>query len=431
MEALREGWARLRSPISNPRFVSEGRSAASLNPMVTYYLIVIPALVLAIIGMLMGFSAQTVSSIFGGENPYLDYMKPLLVILGGLLIAYGVHKIPIEFFKTFSYPVFVFALILQSLVLTPLGREEGGNVNWVWIPGLPFLIQPSELLKLALLLVLAKSLTHPGARLHDWRQMLVKAGGLLGLALVFVMFGHDMGTAMVVAGLALGALWVAGLPSRWFGVVILAAMPVLGIFIGKNPTRIQRILEVLPGNTERNISKPEQIDHSLWAFGSGGFTGLGPGASREKWDYLQAAHTDFILAIIGEEFGLLGSIAVLVTIALLVWGLVRVCQAAKDPYAVIVAGGVATWIGFQTIINVFSVTRVGPVVGVPLPLVSHGGSSFLFTVIGIAVIASFARADTGMTMWGQSHAFSWMRDPRKARRRRRADRGSVEKVTEQ
>ena len=102
MEALREGWARLTSTISRPGFVSEGRSEATLNPMVTYYLIVIPALVLTIIGMLMGFSAQTVRTISDGANPYLEYMKPLVVILGGLAIAYVVHKIPIAFFKTFS-----------------------------------------------------------------------------------------------------------------------------------------------------------------------------------------------------------------------------------------------------------------------------------------------------------------------------------------
>ena len=144
-----------------------------------------------------------------------------------------------------------------------------------------------------------------------------------------------------------------------------------------------------------NESAPEQIDHSLWALGSGGLTGLGPGASREKWNYLQAAHTDFIFAIVGEEFGLLGTFAVLLCLGLLVWGMFRVARESSELFVVIAASGVGTWIGVQTVINVLSVTGVGPVIGVPLPLVSYGGSSFLFTITSVAVVASFARARAG------------------------------------
>lgn len=425
MASLRERRARLSARI--PRIVlgSAERAGAPPNPVATYYLVVIPALVLTIIGLLMGFSAQTVMAISDGANPYWEYLKPLGIILGASGLAFVIHKIPASLFARLSYPVFILAMALQSLVLTPLARAEGGNANWVAIPGLPFLIQPSEFLKLALLLALAKSLTHPGARLEDKWQMLVKAGGLIGFAIGFVMFGRDMGTAMIVAALAVGALWVAGLPKRWFLVLGFFAVPALGVLVGMNPTRIRRILAILPGARVRSISAPEQIDHSLWAFGSGGLTGLGPGASREKWNYLQAAHTDFIFAIIGEEFGLFGTLAVLTTIGLLVWGMIRVSQAVESPYESIVAAGVATWIGVQAIVNILSVTGVGPVIGVPLPLVSYGGSSFLFTVIAIGVVASFARADAGMTMWGRSNASTGTRDPRIAPRRRRADRAAA------
>lgn len=143
-------------------------------------------------------------------------------------------------------------------------------------------------------------------------------------------------------------------------------------------------------------------------------TGLGPGASREKWNYLQAAHTDFIFAIVGEEFGLLGALAVLVCLGLLVWGMIRVARESTDLFVIIASSGVATWIGVQTIINVLSVTGMGPVIGVPLPLVSYGGSSFLFTITAVAVVASFARARAGMWMIGRPDEASAGRDPRVA-----------------
>ena len=164
-----------------------------------------------------------------------------------------------------------------------------------------------------------------------------------------------------------------------------------------------------------NLSAPEQIDHALWALGSGGLTGLGPGASREKWNYLQAAHTDFILAIIGEEFGLLGSLTVITCLCLMIWGMLRLIRTTNSFFAAIITGGVATWIGIQAFINIASVTGMGPVIGVPLPLVSYGGSSYLFTVSAIAVVAACARENAGMTM---GLKFSSLRDPRVSSRRR-------------
>lgn len=416
-----ERLARLLARIPRIEFGSSRHGDRVSNAVTTYYLIIVPALVLTVFGLLMGFSAQSVTAIAEDKNPYLAYLKPLGIIVVSVAAAYVVHKIPLGFLKKWVWVLFGAAMLLQSLVLTPLARSEGGNANWIKLPGIPFLFQPSEFLKLALVLALAASLTHPGARLGDWRQMLVKAGGLTGAAILFVLFGHDMGTSLIVAAAAFGAIWVAGLPKKWFLVLGAFAVPVLAFLVASNPTRLRRILAVLPGGSERSVSAPEQIDHSLWAFGSGGLAGLGPGASREKWSYLQAAHTDFIFAIVGEEFGLIGTLSVLIALGLLVWGCVRVAQAAKDPFVAIAASGIGTWIGIQAAVNIFSVTGVGPVIGVPLPLVSYGGSSFLFTAIAIAVVASFARAQAGGTMWGNADAATRTRDPRIAPRRRRVD----------
>ena len=389
------------------------------DPVTTYYLVVLPAIVLSVFGLVMGFSAQTVTSIAQGENPYTAYARPLLIIVVSLLIAMIVQLVPQRWFVYLAPIMFVGALGFQTLVLSPLGRSEGGNANWVKIG--PIMAQPSEFLKLALIVFLALMVSKSASKRSDLRTMAVAVGLPILIALGAVMLGRDMGTAMVVAVGALGAVWVAGLPKRWFGGLIMLAVPTMVLLVLSNPTRIRRILAILPGTSKRpDESAPEQIDHSLWALGSGGLTGLGPGASREKWNYLQAAHTDFIFAIVGEEFGLLGTLAVLVCLGLLVWGMIRVARESSDLFVVVASSGVASWIGVQTIINVLSVTGMGPVIGVPLPLVSYGGSSFLFTITAIAVVASFARARAGMRMIGRPDEASAGRDPRVAPRRRAA-----------
>lgn len=419
--------AKIKSAIDSairhlPRFVfGADDEHYEIQPLTTYYMIIVPTVVLTIFGLMMGFSAQSVTSIAKGANPYMAYLRPSAIIVFALIIAFAVHKIPRHFFVRFAPYTFGLGLIVQAMVITPLGRSEGGNANWVYLPGVPVLVQPSEFLKLALIVFLAFILTGPNRDFSNWRQMSVLAGLPVVVTLIDVMLGHDLGTAMIVTAAAMGALWIAGLPKRWFGYAFVLAVPLLVFLVIQNPTRLRRILVVLPGFApKRNLSAPEQIDHSLWAFGSGGVSGLGPGASREKWNYLQAAHTDFIFAIVGEEFGLLGTLAVLTALALLVWGMFRVVRSTSDPFVAIVAAGVATWIGFQALVNIASVTQLGPVIGVPLPLVSYGGSSFLFTALAIGVVASFARSDAGMTMWGYSDPATRRRDPRVTPKLRRA-----------
>lgn len=403
------------------RFGSGEDSPSDPSPVVTYYLIIVPAVVLVVFGLLMGFSASAVTNIAKGANPYLAFLRPLGIIVMGVILAAIAQMVPERLWWWISGWVLLAGLAFQALVLTPLGATEGGNTNWVHIPGVPVLIQPSEFLKLTLALFLGRTLTRRTAEIRNWRQMLVTVGAPVLVCLLFVMFGHDLGTAIVMAACALGAMWVAGLPGKWFAVMGFTALPILVYLVFQNPTRLARVLQVIPGmGTPTSTSEPTQTDHALWALGAGGWTGLGPGASREKWNYLPAAHTDFILAIIGEELGLLGTCAVLLCLGLLVWGMVRVCQNHSSPYARVVTGAIACWIGVQGLINVMSVTGLGPVIGVPLPLVSYGGSSLLFTALAVGVVASFARSDAGMRMWGRPDESSAGRDPRRTPRRRSA-----------
>lgn len=394
------------------------------SPVTTFYLILVPVLFLMITGLMMAFSSQAVMNISAGINPYSAFGKPVLLMAMALFVGAVALAIPPSLYRRMGIGLYIFSLLLQLLVLSPLGASEGGNTNWIHIPGLPFLVQPSEFLKLTTLLVLGVFLDRQGARLTDWKQMAVLAGLPILLSAGDVMLGHDLGTTLVLGIACVCALWTAGLPTKWFiRLFFFVIVPSLVIIILSNPTRIKRILAILPGfKPERDLSAPEQIDHALWAFGSGGIFGLGPGASREKWNYLQAAHTDFILAILGEEFGLLGTFMVLLCFLVMLLGIFRLASHAKSLFVRIVATGVGTWIGVQALINIASVTALGPVIGVPLPFVSSGGSALIFTSLAVGVLLSIARHDAGMTWTNSISRGSFGRDPRVLPKRRPAQK---------
>ena len=171
-------------------------------------------------------------------------------------------------------------------------------------------------------------------------------------------------------------------------------------------------------------AKKLQQQHAKLAFGSGGQEGAGPGMGRMKLYYLREAHTDFILAIVGEEFGLIGTLTLLVLLGLLIYGTLRLASNAKSRFISISAGGVATWLVVQGLINIGTVTGLAPVIGVPFPLVSYGGSSFLFTAMAIGVLLSFARTEAGMRRTGRLSPETAGRDPRRTPAPRRPARYS-------
>lgn len=398
-----------------PRFELSlhGEESRAPSPVATFYLIAVPALILMIIGLMMAFSSQSIIFIARGQSPYVPFVKPLLLFAAAIAALVLASSIPAQKYYRYAGVFFIASILLQLLVITPLGASEGGNTNWIHIPGMPFLLQPAELVKLTVLLAIGRVLDRPGTRLDDWKQVLVIVGAPVLAATGAIMLGRDLGTTIVLFTACLGALIVIGLPAKWFRRMALLAIPVLVLVVFANPTRVRRIMVILPGfRPERDLSAPEQIDHALWAFGSGGVFGLGPGASREKWNYLQAAHTDFILAIVGEEFGLLGSFAVLSCFVAMLVGMFRLSASTKSLFQTVVVSGVATWIGVQAIINVAAVSGLGPVIGVPLPFVSSGGSALVFTAAGLGVVLSIARAEAGIR-WSTSFLQSVSRrDPR-------------------
>ena len=215
------------------------------------------------------------------------------------------------------------------------------------------------------------------------------------LCLGLVIAGWDMGTAVVLVFLVAGALWVAGVPLWWFAAGGLTGVAGVAALVVMSPSRVTRIMSFM-GATEAD---PTGVDlqplHGMWALGTGGLTGVGLGASREKWAWLPQAQNDFIFAIVGEELGLLGTLLVLLLFGVLAYGLLRMVRRHPDPFVKITTAAITCWIIGQALINIGVVIGVLPVIGLPLPLVSAGGSAMISTLIALGIMLSFARSEPG------------------------------------
>ncbi|MCK0116609.1 cell division-specific peptidoglycan biosynthesis regulator FtsW [Isoptericola sp. CG 20/1183] len=361
----------------------------------SYYLLVGATGLLLVIGLVMVFSSSTVTSIAAGDPPWAEGLEQARFALIGVPLAVVATRIPVRWYRRMAWPALITAVALQSLTLVPaLARGAGGNVGWIYLGG-GLSLQPAEVSKLALALWLGFVLGRKQHLLGSWGHALVPAvpGALVVLGLV--MAGNDLGTVLVMAGLVAGALWVAGAPTRLLGLGALAATFVVGFFfVYGNSNRMGRILTVYSGCTDTQDECYQSL-HGLWGLGTGGLFGVGLGASREKWRYLPEAHNDFIYAVIGEELGLLGTLLVLALFAVLGVAMARVVRRHPDPFVKITTAAVACWVVGQAFLNIGVVVGVFPVIGVPLPLVSAGGSALVATVVALGMVISFARSEPG------------------------------------
>lgn len=362
------------------------------SAVTSYYLLVGASMLLLVLGLVMVLSSSSVDSLASGKSPYSVFLSQAQYALIGLPLMWIASRIPPQVYKTFAWPVLGAALAMQLLVFTPLGLGQGGNRNWIGVGG--FTAQPSEAVKLGLALWLGAVLARKRPLLQDWKHAVVPALPVAGLALGLVLIGKDLGTAMVMMLLVAGALYVAGVPMRVFAVVGGAAAAAAVVLAFSSANRTQRIMDWFSGSSDPSAGG-YQTKHGMQALASGGWFGLGLGQSREKWSYLPEAHNDFIFAIIGEELGLIGTLLVLVLFALLAWAMLRVIARHSDPFAQVTTGAIATWIIGQALVNMGVVIGLLPVIGVPLPLVSAGGSALIMTLAALGVVISFARGEPG------------------------------------
>lgn len=401
-----------RSEISAPRSLSSWTATvrhALDRPLTSYYLLLGASTLLITIGLMMVLSASSIDGYEKHGSSYYWFFRQLTWMALAMPVAFVVSRLPHRVIRGLAWPGIFVALILLALTRVPgLGVEVNGNTNWLAVG--PVRIQPSELAKLAVILWCSDLYARKEKLIGDWRHALIPMVPVTGLVTGLVVLQHDLGTALVLFAIVLGMLWVVGAPARLF-VVALTFVGVVALWLA---TTSQERLERLT-----NFADPFkdfqgagwQPAHGLFAMSSGGIFGKGISASQQKWGNLPGAHTDFIFAVLGEELGLVGTLLVLGLFLTIAYAGFRVAWRTPDPFVRYMAAGITIWLTVQMMINVGMVLALLPVIGIPLPLVSYGGSALLPSLVALGLLVSFARAEPGA------------RAALRARRRRRTPAG--------
>jgi cell division protein FtsW len=364
------------------------------RPLTSYYLVLISGLLLVGLGLVMVLSASSVESYRHNGSVFAIAQKQAMWVTVGLPLMWLASRMPPVVFRRLAYPSVIVALGLLALVLLPgVGREVNGNRNWIYLGG-PLELQPSEAAKLALVLFGAHILARKQKLLNRPGHLAVPFLPAAGLVVAMVLLGHDLGTTIVLLAIVFALLFFAGTPMRYFGMILAPLSLMVLALVAADPDRMRRLSSFLhPFSTYQGTGW--QGAQSIFALASGGWTGVGLGASREKWGYLPEAHTDFIYSIIGEELGLIGALGVLALFATLVFAGFRIAARSRDMFTTLAAAAITTWIAVQAAVNIGAVLGLLPIAGLPLPLVSYGGSALLPVMVALGMLLSFARREPG------------------------------------
>jgi cell division protein FtsW len=382
---------------AKPRTASAAELAAWLRqvldrPLTSYHLVLGSVALLLVVGVMMVLSASSVNAyVTEGDSYY--YVKRQLLFLGlGAVGALVLMKLPVPTLRALGWVAVGLAAVLLILTYTPLGVTVNGNRNWLDLGSSTFRIQPAEFAKLAMIVWGANVLARKQRLLDQPKHLLVPFLPVSGLLILLVVFQGDAGTAVVMAGIVAGMLWIVGAPWPVLGGLAAAGAAGVAAMFVTSPVRMRRLAAFLDPNLNSGGIN-DQASSGLYAIASGGWWGVGLGASRQKWGSLPEAHTDFIFAVLGEEFGLLGSLMVLALFGVLAYAGVRIAIRSDDPFARYAAGGVTVWFGVQSLFNLAVVLRLLPVAGVPLPMVSYGGSALLADLLAVGVLLGCARRE--------------------------------------
>ncbi|WP_235534659.1 putative lipid II flippase FtsW [Nocardioides sp. Soil777] len=359
------------------------------RPLSSYYLLLGASTLLLTIGLMMVLSSSSVDAYKTTGDSYAIVKRQLMWVLLGLPCAFIASRMSHAWIRRLAWPAYLLSLGL--LLLTAfLGVERNGNQNWLAVG--PLAIQPSEVAKLGLVLWAANIYARKERRLGRVHEIMIPVVPGMLLATGLVILGRDLGTALVLFAILLGMLWVVGAPPRFF-VLSISIIGVAVMFLAAmDAERLQRIT---------NFSDPfkDYLDtgwqpaHGLYALSTGGWFGQGIGASTQKWGGLPEAHNDFIFAVLGEELGLVGTLLVIGLFFTIAFAAIRIASRTAEPFVRYMSFGIVVWLLGQMIINVGMVLAVMPVIGIPLPLVSYGGSALLPSLVALGLLVGFARRE--------------------------------------
>ncbi|MFN2613682.1 MAG: putative lipid II flippase FtsW [Actinomycetota bacterium] len=371
---------------------TRARRAQRVSPLTTTAMLVLgPSALLLVGGLIMILSASWVSAYTQYGSSYLFFMRQLMWALGGLVAMYVASRLDYRAFRGIGYALLVISIVGLVLVLHPsFGTRVAGSQRWLAFGPLRF--QPSELAKLALALVGADLCARKRGRLTTVKEVMLPFGTIALIVGGLVMMQPDLGTALIIAGIVLVTLFIAGVRLPVLGLMGVGGAGgalMLSLTSGYRKARLFSFLNPFADPLKTGY----QAIQARIALGSGGLFGVGLGASRQKWMYIPNAHTDFIFAIIGEELGLLGAFMVIALFGMLAYAGIRAARRAPDAFGRIAAGAITAWIVGQSVVNMGAVTGLLPITGVPLPLVSFGGSSLLITLLAIGIMLNIGRQE--------------------------------------
>jgi cell division protein FtsW len=336
-------------------------------------------------GIVMVFSAGAsfAAKTYGDWTYFLR--REAVYAAAGLFAFYVGSRLDYSIYRRATYPLLLVAVVLLVAVLK-LGPAINGAVRWFRLGPLSF--QPSELAKFALVLYLAVLLARKAEKVRDFSMGFLPPLLMTGVFLGLLLKQPDLGTAVIVGVTALGLMFVAGTRTSYILISVLLAAPIgWKVFITGESWRMKRLLAFLyPWQYRRDTGY--QLYESLISVGSGGVWGQGLGQGHQKLFFLPEAHTDFILAVVGEELGLVGVLTVLVAFAVLVWRGLRASMRARDPYGCYLAFGITCLFGLQAIVNMCVVLGLLPTKGLPLPFVSYGGTALVMSLFMAGVLVN-------------------------------------------
>ncbi len=383
------------------------------RPLTSYYLLLGASGLLLVLGLLMVLSASSVDGFRHHGTSYYWVLRQLTWVVIGIPFVLLAVRLPHRVLRAFSWPALAVSVVLLVLTQTSMGVTVNGNTNWLALG--PVQIQPAELAKLAVILWCSHVYATKERLLNDWRHTLIPVVPVMATVVGLVVLGRDLGTALVLMAIVLGLLWVVGAPVKIFiGSFMVAAVAALGL-AATSAERMERLTS-FADPFQSFQGSGWQAAHGIFAMSSGGIFGRGIGASQQKWGDLPAAHTDFIFAVLGEELGLVGTLLVLALFLTLAYAGLRVAQRTTAPFARYMAAGITVWVTSQMVINVGMVLAMLPVIGLPLPLVSYGGSGLVPSLVALGLLVSFARHEPGAQAALQARRRPRRLSPRRTRR---------------
>lgn len=344
---------------------------------------------LLVFGLIMISSAGIAYSRSHFGDSYFFFKRQLAGVLIGLVALYFSQRINYNYWKKISLPFFALSIIFLILVFVPgIGTKIYGASRWLAFGPLSF--QPSEMLKLSLIIYMAAWLESRGGRVRDFFEGFLPFITIVAIISFLLMKQPDMGTLGVIILTAISMFFLSGSKISHMLLMGSAGFLALAVLIKVESYRMNRLLVFLhPELDPRGIGY--QINQALLAIGSGGILGVGLGHSMQKFNYLPEPVGDSIFAIIGEELGLVGCVVLIALFALLAMRGLRIAKNAPDAFSRLVAAGIVSWIFFQAFINMAAISGLIPLTGIPLPFISYGGTSIVFLMVAIGILLNISK----------------------------------------